>query len=407
MYTAEPVPTQAPPAPGGPPGLGPSVRSRAGRVRASLRRSAPALAVYAAVRAAGLLFLTAYAWYSGAHPRTLLGTSWDARWYLRIAQYGYGTVIPSGTQHAVIYNDLAFFPLYPMTVRAVHTVLPIGLVNVALLVAWAAAGLTAWAVYLIGERLYGHRVGMALVLLYGLLPHAIIQTMAYTEPVLTALSAWALYAVLTRRWIAAGVLAALAGCARPNGCAVAAAVCAGVLVDAWRKRKAGRPWFEPRAWAGALIAPLGWFGYVLWVGLQTDDLKGYFTVQAGWGSRYDFGWSALRYFKHLLTHPSYFTYYVAAFIVAGFVILFVLCVTDRIPVALLVYSAVLLLIGIGGAGFFQCKPRFLMPAFPVLIPAAIALAKARPRTAAVAVVSLAGFSFCYGTYLLTVSPLAL
>ena len=406
MYTAEPVSTPPRAAAGGPTAPRPEGRSRLERARASLRRAAPALMVYAAVRATGLLFLSAYAWYTGQHPRSILGLAWDARWYFRVAEYGYGTLIPSATQHTILYNDLAFFPLYPMTVRVVSHIIPIGVINVAILVAWTATMLSVWAIYLIGARLYSRRVGIALVLLYGLLPHAIIQTMAYTEPVMTALAAWSLYAVLTRRWLYAGVLAALAGCTRPNGVAVAAAVVAGVAMDFWRRRKAGKP-IDWRAWIGAAIAPLGWFGYVLWVGWQTGDIKGYFKVQARWGSRFDFGWSALRFFKHLVTGTDYFAYYVAAAIVAAAVILLALCITDRIPVALLAYCGVLMLIGIGGAGFFQCKPRFLMPAFPLLIPAAIALARARPRTAWVAVVSLAGFSFFYGTYLLTIAPLAL
>nr|WP_202447442.1 glycosyltransferase family 39 protein [Streptomyces sp. SID5468] len=371
-----------------------------------MRKAAPALALYAAVRLSGLLCLSAYAWYAGQHPRSILGLAWDGRWYHRIAEYGYGTLIPSATQHTVLYNDLAFFPLYPTVVRALSTVVPIGTINMAILVAWVATLLSAWAIFLIGARLYGRRVGTALVLLYGLLPHAVIQTMAYTEPVMTAFAAWSLYAVLTKRWLYAGTLAALAGCTRPNGVAVAAGVCAGVLMDAWRRHRAGKP-VNWRAWAGAVIAPCGWFGYVLWVGWQTGDLKGYFKVQARWGSRYDFGWSALRFFKHLVTGTDYFAYYVAAGIVAAAVILFALCITDRIPVALLAYCAVLMLIGIGGAGFFQCKPRFLMPAFPLLIPAAIALARARPRTAAVAVVSLAGITCFYGTYLLAIAPMAL
>lgn len=406
MYTAEPVSTPPRPSSGGATAPRAAVRSTVERTKASLRRAAPALLIYAAVRACGLLALTAYAWYSGGHPRNLIGLGWDARWYNRIAEYGYGTIIPAADQHTIIYNDLSFFPLYPETVRVVSAVVPIGAVNVALLIAWVATLLSAWAIYLIGARLYRHRVGVALVLLYALLPMSIIQTMAYTEPVMTAFAAWSLYAALTRRWLWAGSLAALAGLTRPNGCAVAAAVCVGVLVDAWRRRRAGRGqnW---RAWVGALISPLGWIGYVLWVGSQTGDLTGYFKIQARWGSRFDFGLSAARFFKHLVSHPDYFAYYVAAFIVAAFVILFALCITDRIPMTLLAYCAVLLLIGIGGAGFFNSKPRFLMPAFPLLIPAAIALARARPRTAWVAVISLAGFSFFYGTYLLTISRIAI
>ena len=362
--------------------------------------------IYSAVRLCGLLFMSAYAWYAGQHPRSILGLAWDSHWYFRIAEYGYGTLIPSATQHTILYNDLAFFPLYPMTVRAVATVLPIGTINVSILVAWVATLVSVWGIYSIGARLYGHRIATTLVLLYSLLPHAIIQTMAYTEPVLIMFAAWSLYAVLTRRWIWAGTLAALAGLSRPNGVAVAAAVGAGVAVDAWRRHRAGCP-LNWRAWAGAAIGPCGWFGYVMWVGLQTGDPKGYFKVQARWGSRFDFGWSALRFFKHMVMGTDLFAYYVAAGIVAAALILFALCFTDRIPVALLAYCGVLMLIGIGGAGFFQCKPRFLMPAFPLLIPAAIALSRARPRTAMVVVVSLAGFSFFYGTYLLTISPVAL
>jgi Dolichyl-phosphate-mannose-protein mannosyltransferase len=407
VYSAE---TVAPPprtAPPGRPAARPARRRPAARVRDSLRRAAPTLLLYTAVRALGLACLAGYAWSSGRHPRTLLGLGWDAAWYHRIAEYGYGTVIPSDTRHAVLYNDLAFFPLYPMTVRLVSHALPVvGTVDAGLLVAWLATLSSAWAMYLIGERLHDRRTGVALVVLYGTLPHAVVQTMAYTEPVMTAFAAWSLYAALTRRWLWAGALAALAGCTRPNGIAVAAAVCAGVLADAWPRYRAGRRQ-DPRAWAGAALSVTGWSGYVLWVGLRTGDVKGYFTVQAMWGSRFDFGDSALHFLKRLAVRPNDAAFYVAALIVAACLLLFVLCVADRLPVTLLAYCAVLLLIGVGGAGFFQCKPRFLMPAFPLLLPAAVALARARPRRAACAVVPLAGFSLCYGTYLLTVSHIAL
>ena len=67
--------------------------------------------IYSAVRLCGLLFMSAYAWYAGQHPRSILGLAWDSHWYFRIAEYGYGTLIPSATQHTILYNDLAFFPL--------------------------------------------------------------------------------------------------------------------------------------------------------------------------------------------------------------------------------------------------------------------------------------------------------
>ncbi|WP_338105333.1 hypothetical protein [Streptomyces cinnamoneus] len=186
------------------------------RVREALRRALPALGMYAAARLTGMTVMAAWAWWIGKHPRTLLGHLWDGIWYTGIARNGYGLVLPSPTTKGVIFNDLAFFPLYPGLVRAVATVLPLTVVSAGLLVAWASAALAAWGVYAVGERLYGRRAGTFLVLLWGLLPHAIVQTMAYTESLMTALAAWALYALLTGRWLWAGAWRCWRGCHGPT-----------------------------------------------------------------------------------------------------------------------------------------------------------------------------------------------
>ena len=60
-------------------------------------------------------------------------------------------------------------------------------------------------------------------------------------------------------------------------------------------------------------------------------------------------------------------------IVAAGVLLFALLLAYRAPLPLIAYSGVLLLIAVGGSGFFESKPRFLLPAFPLLIPLARAL----------------------------------
>ncbi|MFF4021056.1 hypothetical protein [Streptomyces sp. NPDC001843] len=56
---------------------------------------------------------------------------------------------------------------------------------------------------------------------------------------------------------------------------------------------------------------------------------------------------------------------------------------------------------------FPSKPRFLLPAFPLLLPLARHLARSSLRTIAVLLTALAGASVFYGTYLLTVSHRAL
>ncbi|HET6857215.1 MAG TPA: hypothetical protein VFH94_08985 [Streptomyces sp.] len=350
-----------------------------------------------------MLAVALWAWHLGKSPLALLGHSWDSRWYTGIAAHGYGHTTlawPDGT----VQSDLAFFPLYPALVRAVTTVLPVSGGAAGLLVAWAGAAAAAWAIYLIGERLYGRPTAVLLVLLWGLLPHSVVLSMAYTEPVLTAFAAWSLYAVLSGRWLWAGTLAALAGLARPNGIAVAAAVCAAAAYELWKHR--GRvPW---RVWAGAALAPLGWAAFVLWVGARKGDLLGgYFAVQAGWTSRFDFGVGSLRFVHKLLRRPENLSFPMVLVIVAVSLVLFALLVLDRPPLPLLVYTGVLVLITVGGSGYFESKARFLLPAFPLLLPLAHALTKARPRAAIVVTAALAGLSLCYGTYLVTMAPVAL
>ncbi|WP_367139836.1 MULTISPECIES: hypothetical protein [Streptomyces] len=380
---------------------------RVERARDALRRAAPALAFYAAARLTGMAMMAAWAWWIGRHPRTLLGHSWDGIWYAGIARHGYGLVLPSPTTRGVVFNDLAFFPLFPGLVRAVSAVTPLTVVSSGLVVAWLSAGAAAWGIYALGERLYGQlygrRAATLLVVLWGLLPHAIVQSMAYTEPLMTALAVWALYALVTGRPVWAGTLSLLAGVSRPNAVAVAAAVVCSCALLLLRDRDARTNW---RVWAGAALAPLGWTGYVVWAGFRSGGgLFGYFEVQRLWGSRFDFGKDALRFVRHLIVGRDAMAYYVTVAIIAVALVSLVLLALERPrpPLPVLVYAVVLVVIAVGGSSYFASKPRFLLPAFPLLVPAALALARARPRTALTTVAALAGMSFFYGTYLLTVA----
>ncbi|WSV01515.1 hypothetical protein OG217_17525 [Streptomyces sp. NBC_01023] len=361
-----------------------------------LRRAAPAVALFLAVRLAGLAVLALWTSYEGRDPVALLGYSWDSRWYSSIAAHGYGHTVlgPNGR----VFSDLAFFPLYPGLVAAASTVLGITGGGAGLLVSWASAALAACGIHAVGERLYGRRVAALLVLLWALLPHSVVLSMAYTEPLLTAFAAWSLYALLTGRWLWAAALAVGAGLTRPNGYAVAAAVCVAALYEMVRGRA------HRRVRAAAVIAPLGWAGYVLWAGARTGDLLGgYFTVQDGWGSRFDFGagWPPLLEQIALGERPPAVLVSVALVGIAA--VLFVRLLRDRgrPPLPVLVYTGALLLVVAGDSGFFECRPRFLLPAFPLLLPVAWAMAKARPRTVIVVITVLAGLSLGYGAYLLT------
>ncbi|OEJ35750.1 hypothetical protein BGK67_16105 [Streptomyces subrutilus] len=376
-------------------------------VRAAAPATVIALGVFAAVRGAGVLVLTLGSWWAGKDPLRVLGRSWDSVWYLGIAANGYGRtqMWPSAaTGTGSIQSDYAFFPLYPALIRLVGSVLPGGLLPAGILVAWICAAVAAVGVYRIGEWVIGPRAGLLLVGLWAALPHAVVLSLAYTEALLAALAAWALYALLRERWMWAAGLAVLAGLTRPTGLAVAAAVSVMALYAILTRRSRA-----PKVWAAGLLAPAGWAAYVVAVGLRVrDPLGGYFAVQQAWGSRFDFGAGALRSAERVLTGghvPLATTVTVVLLAAAG--LLAMLLVLDRTPLPLLAYTAILLLIAYGGAGFFESKPRFLLPAFPLLLPVAAVMARARPRTAVMVTAGLAGLSYGYGLYLLLVARVPL
>ncbi|MFF2653457.1 hypothetical protein [Streptomyces sp. NPDC058045] len=361
------------------------------RPAAALRRAAPALLGFAAVRALGVAVLAGWAAAHGKDWHTLLTARWDSLWYTRVAEHGYGWQVrlPDGTVH----SNLAFFPLLPWLERLGAWIGPLPAADVGLVVAWTASVAAAWGIFAVAELHSGRRAAGFAVLLWAVLPVGVVQSMAYSESLFTALAAWGLYAVLTRRWLTAGVLAALAGLTRPVGGAVVAAVWVAVVLEAVRTRRLG--W---RPAVGALLAPLGAAGYVLWVGRRSGGgLLGYLDVQRQWGNGFDGGLAFARFIgSRLMSFPSVLAGAGLLAGVAGVVWLYARCVRERQPWPLLVYGGIVTVLALCASGYFGSKPRLLLPAFPLLLPLAAALARRRPGRTAALLAGVAAASAVYG-----------
>jgi hypothetical protein len=74
----------------------------------------------------------------------------------------------------------------------------------------------------------------------------------------------------------------------------------------------------------------------------------------------------------------------------------------RLPWPLLVYGALVLVIVWGSEGLAHAKLRLLLPAFTLLLPVAIGLARRRTGTAVAVVLAAALASAWYGGYALTI-----
>ncbi|KAB1150475.1 hypothetical protein F7R91_00270 [Streptomyces luteolifulvus] len=374
----------------------------------ALRRAAPALLGYAAVRALGLLALALWSAARDKSPYTLLTARWDALWYTRVAELGYGYEVrlPNGDVH----SNLAFFPLLPWLERMLAAVSPLSYADAGFVVTLLASLAAAWGIFAVADHVYGSRAGVCAVLLWAVLPVGIVQSMAYSESVFTALAAWSLYAVLTGRWLTAGGLALLAGLTRPVGLAVVAAVWAAGIASFVRERSTARtggaqstaraPRDGARRAFGLLLAPLGAAGYVLWVGHRTGKGPlGYLDVQAGWRNGFDGGYAFARFVADKFT--SFPSALAGVGLIAGVALvirLYVVCVRQRQPLPLLVYAGVVTALALCASSYFGSKPRLLMPAFPLLLPLALGLARLRTPRSALVVAVVAVVSAGYGAF---------
>ena len=248
--------------------------------------------------------------------------------------------------------------------------------------------------FAIGAHLRDRRTGVLLAGLWAVLPHALVQSMGYTETLFTALAAWSLFALLRRHWLTAGLLCVVAGLTRPTGAALIIVIGLVALVAVVRREDSWRPWLA------AVIAPMGLLGYIAWVGHRLGRADGYFHVQKdAWKMSYDAGGYTLSTVHTLLTKPQPLAFYVSALVLLVAIALLAILALDRVSWPLLVYAAVIVAMAFFGDGYFHAKARLLMPAFPLLLPVAFALAAGRRRTAVVVLATLTTISACYGVYL--------
>jgi hypothetical protein len=283
--------------------------------------------------------------------------TWDHGWYVALAQRGYPDFVPEEAGQAV-QSTLGFFPLFPLLVRAVHR---LGLSwEMAALVVAAASGLAAvLLVWKLLEAVSGRRAADRGVALLCFFPGAFVLSLGYAEGLMLALAAGCLLALLRRRWLTAGVLAALASATRPNAIALAGA-CAWAAVVAVRSRR------EWRALIAPLLAPAGMLAFFVFLRLRTGEIDAYLRSQReGWGQRVDptSAWDNISAFARQPFADTNVTVMVAGTVFL--VLAVVVFARTRPPGILVAYTA-------GVIALAQLtptmgpRPRFLLTAFPLV-----------------------------------------
>ncbi len=211
----------------------------------------------------------------------------DAIWYLRLAAEGWSTDDASA----------AFFPVYPLTVRAVAWVLPGDDLLAALLVSNLAFLGALLALFALTAEAFGDRVARRAIVVAAIFPTSFFFLAPYTESLFLLLSLLAFRESRHDRWGRVAVLGAMAALTRSVGILLVPAL----LIEAISRSRArgratgradGRRALSARLAGAAAIAlgPLSWFA---WWGLVHGNWLAPLDAQRYWGRELQPPWVSL------------------------------------------------------------------------------------------------------------------
>jgi len=291
-------------------------------------------------------------------------TQWDGQWYMEIIRGGYPRSIPPDVTYFQLEARAAFFPLYPMTARALDWILPGGDTFAALFLNLVLSIAAVLLIGVLARRLYGTDVAERAMVLFAVFPGSFVLSFAYAEAMLIVLACLCFWFLLEERWLFAGVVATLASATRPNGLALFAA-CAVAALLAIRRRGDWTSLIAP------LLAPIGFIAFQVFLAAHTDERWAWFRVQReAWREGTSFGATAISNTFSFLAHPlaSPTDALTAASLLAlgGGLWCLWRC---RLPWPMVAYIAVVVALMLLPATV-TARPRFVFTAFPLFIPVA-------------------------------------
>ncbi len=290
----------------------------------------------------GMLVLAANA-LSHPHRRDPF-VAWDAGWYLQVAKHGYHAA-PVTLTATNVHHDFAFFPLWPLVIRAT-TLDPIPAAVTAVVLAnllFVIGAVLAWR--LLADRL-GVSVATGALVLLAFSPAAYVFSLAYSEPLFLLIAAG--YFLTRRDPVRHGALSALAMLARIAGAAIVASAMVVAITTRGRERR-----------AAVLAAVLGGVAFAAWCGyiaLLTHDPAGFLLGSPSWGRS-----AGLVQILDLLRHHD--PRRIAALGFTGLVFAGSVLLLRRDP-ELAVYSVVAVGLGLLPGGIISSMPRYALVAFP-------------------------------------------
>ena len=318
-------------------------------------------------------------------------SQYDGGWFRTIATDGYTVHLTPPVYYDLRVERYAFFPGYPMLIRAVRAVFPLGAAWSGILISITAGFVASGGLFVLARRLGGSvRTATVAVALWSVLPLSVVSSMVYSEALFAAFAMWALAEAVRGRWLTAGLLGLAAGAVRPTTLALGVALIVAAL--ALRARPRARALLCA---ALPLLAVPAWWAFVAH---RVGHLDAWFSIQHRyWNSRFDFGGNFIEQSVRAVTfHPDFNSVaavkpsdrgarplvFLETLIAAGaalgaLVALVRRAAADRRWVAPAAFSVLACGLAIAGGGYYWDLTRFLVPIAPLVLPAAAWLSRLR------------------------------
>ncbi len=215
---------------------------------------------------------------------------WDSGWYMKIVLGGY---VPAASYERVP-STIAFFPLFPMSVRAILRLLPerarteSAAMIVGVVLANAALLLALVAIRQLVVRFAGIPAARRAVLYVLTFPTGFFLSCFYPESLFLAASAGACLLAVRNRWFWASLVGVLAALSRPYGVMV-------VLPMGWIYLSSIH-WKPSQVRPNVLfllLVPSALLGYLRLVYPLSGHLFAPFAAQAAWRRHFAWPWTTL------------------------------------------------------------------------------------------------------------------
>jgi hypothetical protein len=217
-------------------------------------------------------------WRVAIDPARNLLARWDTFWYLDIATHGY-----HWNGNPLEQQNVVFFPLFPLLMRAVGRAIGGHLLFAGLLVSLAAF-LTALCYFWrwTAERV-GPEAATGAVWLLSAFPSAIFFSAVYTESLYLLIVVCACYYAERRLYWRAAAVGLLAGAVRPNGLLLSLPIAVLAFVT---NRERGH--LVPRT-AAAVTPVFGVLCFSAYLAWHVQDATAWLANQAAWPDNFGIG----------------------------------------------------------------------------------------------------------------------